>query len=142
MNYPWFGRQIENKKEKAGNISKGTPNIEFEQDWLVSLGDTLRNRQKIKTIFLVSRIFPGKADGVILLGFECTINTQHLYKIVRAIFLENRNFKFFMWTTLNFGGSSKTERTGRRYLQGDSRYRIWTRLVGWFRCYFSWRKEN
>ena len=23
-----------------------------------------------------------------------------------------------MWTTLNFGGSSKTERTGRRYLQG------------------------
>ena len=55
-------------------------------------------------------------------------------------FWKNLNFKFFlMWTTLNFGGSSKMERTGRRYLQGYSRYRIWTRLVSWFRCYFSWR---
>ena len=32
--------------------------------------------QKIKINFLASEIFPGKADSVILLGFECTINTK------------------------------------------------------------------
>ena len=98
---------------------------------------------KVNTIFLVSRIFPEKADSVILLGFECTINTQNLNKIVGAIFekIEILNF-FLMWTTLNFEGSSKTERTGRRYLQGDPWYRIWTRWVSWFRFYFSWRAEN
>ena len=62
---------------EPGNIFKGTPDIEFEQDWSVGLGSTLRDSQKIKTIFLVSRIFPGKADSVILLGFECTINSQN-----------------------------------------------------------------
>ena len=99
--------------------------------------------ENLKTIFLVSRIFLGKADSVILLGFECTINTQNLKKIVRAIFekIEILNF-FLMWTTLNFGGSPKTERTGRRYSQWDSRYQIWTRLVSWFKCYFSWQIEN
>ena len=99
--------------------------------------------QKIKNYFSSFKDFPGKADSVILLGFECTINTQNLNNIPRAIFekIEILNF-FLMWTTLNFGGSSKTERTGRRYLQGDSRYRIWARLVSWFRCYFTWRTEN
>ena len=29
----------------------------------------------------------------------------------------------------SFKDSSKTEKTGRRYLQGDPRYRIWTRLI-------------
>ena len=69
----------------ARNICKGTQDIEFEQDWSLGLGATLRDR-KVKTIFLVSRFFPGKADSVILLDFECTINTQNLNKIVRAIF--------------------------------------------------------
>ena len=41
-------------------------------------------------------IFPGKADGVILLGFECTINTQNLNKIVRAIFEKIENLNFFL----------------------------------------------
>ena len=40
-----------------------------------------------------------------------------------------------MWTTLTFGGNSKTERRGRRYFQRNSRYLIWTRLVNWFRRY-------
>ena len=42
--------------------------------------------RKLKTIFLVSRIFSGKADSVILLSFECTISPQNLIKIVVAIF--------------------------------------------------------
>ena len=39
-----------------------------------------------KNIFPVSRIFPGKADSIILLGLECAINPQHLIKIVGVIF--------------------------------------------------------
>ena len=99
--------------------------------------------EKLKPIFLISGIFSGKSDSAILLGFECTINSQNLNKIVKTIFekIEILNF-FLMWTTLNFGSSSKMERTGWRYLQGDSRFRIWTSLVSWFRCYFSWRIEN
>ena len=40
-------------------------------------------------------IFPGKADSVILLGFECTINPQNLIKIVGAIFEKIKIFYFF-----------------------------------------------
>ena len=74
------------KRRETGNICKGTPDTEFEQDWSVGLDATLRDRQKNKTIFLVSRIFPGKAEGVILLGSECTINSLNLIKIVIAVF--------------------------------------------------------
>ena len=35
-------------RKKAGNICKGTPDIEFEQDWSVGLGATLRDKEKIK----------------------------------------------------------------------------------------------
>ena len=68
--------------------------MECERDWSVGLGATLGDGQ---TIFLVSGIFPGKADNVILLGFECTINPQKLIEIVGAI-LEKINFlKFFSY---------------------------------------------
>ena len=53
------------RKRETGNICKGTPDIEFEQDWSVGLDATLHERQKIKTIFPVSRIFSEKADSVI-----------------------------------------------------------------------------
>ena len=36
-----------------------------------------------------------KADSVILLGFECTINPQDLIKIVAAIFQKIKIFNFF-----------------------------------------------
>ena len=36
---------------ETGNICKGTPDIEFQQDWSVGLGATLRDRQKIKNYF-------------------------------------------------------------------------------------------
>ena len=50
----------------------------------------------LKTIFLVSKIFPRKADSVILLGFECTIISQNLNKIVRAIFEKIEILIFFL----------------------------------------------
>ena len=52
--------------------------------------------------------------SVILLGFECTINSQNLIKIVRAIFEKFEILNFFvMWTTLNFRGRGKTKKTAR-----------------------------
>ena len=56
------------RKEQAEDICKGTPDIEFEQDWSVGLGATVHymTDRKLKTIFLVLRIFLGKADSVIL----------------------------------------------------------------------------
>ena len=51
--------------------------------------------RKLKFIFLVSGILPGKSDSVILLVFVCTIKPQNLLKIVGAIY-ENMKIKFFM----------------------------------------------
>ena len=69
--------------------------------------------RKLKTIFLVSGIFPGKAKSVILLGFECTINPQNLIKIVGAIFEEIKIFNFFsceLPLILAVGGNLKKKR--------------------------------
>ena len=52
------------------------------------------DRKLKKYIFLVRRIFSGKADSGLFLGFECTINAQNLMKIVGAIF-EKMKIKFF-----------------------------------------------
>ena len=79
------------RKEQAEDICKGTPDIEFEQDWSVGLGAILADGQKIKNYFSISGIFPGKADSVILLVFECKINPQILMKIVGA-FLRKTKF--------------------------------------------------
>ena len=47
--------------------------------------------RKLNTIFPVSGIIPGKADGAVLLGFDVTIDPQNLIKIVGAIF-EKKKF--------------------------------------------------
>ena len=73
------------RKEQAEDICKGTSDIEFEEDWSIGLGAILADKQKIKNYFSSFRDFPGKADSVILLGFECAINPQNLIEIVRAI---------------------------------------------------------
>ena len=44
-------------KKQAGDICKGTPDIEFEQNWSVGLGATLGDRQKIKNYFFSFRDF-------------------------------------------------------------------------------------
>ena len=45
---------------------------------------------------LVTRIFQGKADSAILLGFECTINPQNFMNIVWAIFEKMKILNFFL----------------------------------------------
>ena len=75
---------------------QGDPDIEFEQDWSVGLGATLRERQKIKNYFSSFKDFSGKVDSVILLGFECTINTQNLNKIVKPSFEKIEILIFFL----------------------------------------------
>ena len=51
--------------------------------------------RKLKINFLVSGIFLGKADSVILLGFECTITPQNLIKIILADFDKIKILIFF-----------------------------------------------
>ena len=48
------------KKKETGNICKGTPDIEFEQDWSLGLGATLGDEQKIKNYFSSFKDFFGK----------------------------------------------------------------------------------
>ena len=84
------------RKEQAEDICKGTPDIEFEQDWSVDLGAILATGTKSKSIFLVSGIFSGRSDSVILMGFELTRNPQNLIKIVRAIFEKFEKLIFFL----------------------------------------------
>ena len=38
-------------KKQTGDICRGTPHIEFEQDWSVGLGAMLGDGQKIKNFF-------------------------------------------------------------------------------------------
>ena len=99
-------------KGLAGDNCKRTLNIEFQQDWTVGLGANLGPDRKLKNIFLVRRIFPGKAKSAIFFGFQCTINPQNLMKIVGAIFEKMKILTvFLMWTTLKFEGRSKTKKT-------------------------------
>ena len=64
-------------KKRARDICKGTLDIECERDWPVGLGAMLGDEQRIKNHFSSFRDFPGKADSVILLNFECTKNPQN-----------------------------------------------------------------
>ena len=70
------GRSKTKKKKNTGDICKGTLDIEFKRDWSVGLGATLDDGQKIKNYFSSFRDFSGKTDSGILLGFECSINTN------------------------------------------------------------------
>ena len=58
-------------KNQAGHICKGTPYIEFEQDWSVGSGAMLGDGEKIKNYFSSFMDFPGENRS---LDFECTIN--------------------------------------------------------------------
>ena len=54
-------RRKKERKRETGNICKGTPDIEFEQDWSVGLDATLRERQKIKNYFSSFKDFSGES---------------------------------------------------------------------------------
>ena len=75
-NYNFFLMSTTLNVECKSKTKKRARDIEFERDLSFSLGGTLGDGEKIKAIFLVSGIFPGKADSVILLGFECTIKPK------------------------------------------------------------------
>ena len=77
----------------------GTLDVEFERDWSFGLGATLGDDRKLKTLFLVSGVFPGTADSVISLGFECTINPQNLIKSLEPIL---RKSKFLIFSHVNY----------------------------------------
>ena len=119
-----FTVSLETKKKKTEDLSVGLD---------APLGDSHGENIK-KYIFSLSGIFLGKADSVVLLVFEGTINPQNLMKIVGAILEKIKIFQFFlMWTTLNFWVMWRTKKNGSRYLQEDPRCRIWMRAVIWFR---------
>ena len=48
-----------NTEKLAGDIFKGALDVECEGDWSIGLGTLLGIGQKIKSIFLLSGIFPG-----------------------------------------------------------------------------------
>ena len=60
-----FGVSSKTKK-REGDIYKGTPDVEFEQDWWDGLGAKLGDGQKIKNYFSSFRDLPGTIDSVIL----------------------------------------------------------------------------
>ena len=71
---------------------QGDLDIAFERDWSDGLGAPLSDGHTEELIFFFSfSDFSGKAEGVTLLGFECTINPQNLIKFVEAIF-EKKEF--------------------------------------------------
>ena len=58
-----FILKVDRKKRgrESGNICKGTPDIEFEQDCSVGLGATLPEGQKIKNYFSSFKDFYGES---------------------------------------------------------------------------------
>ena len=68
-------------KQTEWRYLQGDLDIEFERHWSVGLCAPLGDGQTEKlNFFLVSGIFPGKIDSVMLLGFECTINRKNVLK--------------------------------------------------------------
>ena len=63
----------------------GTLDIEFERDWSVGLSAPLGDGHTDFFFFQFQGFFRKKADSVILLSFECTINPQNSIKFVVAI---------------------------------------------------------
>ena len=74
------------KRHGNGGICKGTLYIEHERDWSVGLGAPLGNGHSDFFFFLVSGIFPGKAESATFLSSQCAVNPQNLIKFDGAIF--------------------------------------------------------
>ena len=49
------------RKKQVGDICKGTPDVEFEQDWSFRLGAILVDGKKIKNYFSSFRDFSGES---------------------------------------------------------------------------------
>ena len=115
---------------------QGDLGIECERDRPVGLGATLGDGLKIKNNCLVSGIFPGKADYVILLGFEYTINPGNLIKIVAAIFEKFKILNFFVRELpLISRVDRKRKKRARDICKGTPDIEFEKKLVSWFRRY-------
>ena len=84
------------------------------------LGDA--DGQKIKNYFSSFRDFSGKADSVILLGFECTINPQNFMKIVGTIFEKMKILNSFLFELPLILRVDRKQKKNWRDLQGDPIY--------------------
>ena len=65
--------RVDRKQKKRGGqdiFAKGTLDIEFEQDWSVGLGATLRERQKIKKYFSSFKNFSGESRECHIVGLR------------------------------------------------------------------------
>ena len=80
--------------------------------------------QKTKNYFSNFRDFPGKANSVVLLGFECTINPPNVIKIVWTIFEKIKILIFLSCELPLILGVGEKLKPGSGYLQEDPRYRI------------------
>ena len=58
----------------------GTPDNEFEQDWSVGLGATLRERQKIKNYFSSFKDFFGKTRQCHIVGLRMYYKPTKFYE--------------------------------------------------------------
>ena len=91
------------KKKETANICKGTPDIEFEQDWSVAIGATLGDGQKIKYYFSSFRDFFRKSQYCRIVRIRMYYKPTKFNQNRWSHFWENQFFKFFIkWTTLNF----------------------------------------
>ena len=105
-----------------------------------------RRSRRIVKFFFSFRDFFGKSRKCHVIGFRMYCKPTKFDQFRWSHFWENRNFIYFflMWTTLHFEGRSKTKEKKRRreIFARFPRYRIWTRLVSWFRRYVRRRTEN
>ena len=116
-----FSLRVDRKKKKSSwRYLKGDPRYRMWMRLVIWFRRYIRRRREtLKTIFIDSEIFPGIAESVILLRFECTINPQNFMNILGAIFEKMKILNFFlMWTTLNFGGRSKTKKWAKDICRG------------------------
>ena len=81
-------------KKRKWRYLQGALDIEFGRDWSFGLGAPLGDGHT-EFFFSVSGIFPGKAESVTLLGFQCTVNPQNLINFVGAIFEKIEDFIIF-----------------------------------------------
>ena len=86
MNYPLILGVNRKRKEQAEDICKGTPDIEFEQDWSVGLGAIVVDGKKIKNYFSSFKDFSRESRRCHIVGLRMYYKHTKLNKIVRAIF--------------------------------------------------------
>ena len=85
------------KRKEKGNICKGTSDIEFEQDWSLGLGATLRDRQKINYFSGFKYFFREKPIvSYCWVSYVGYYKTTKVHENRRVILEKIKIFKFFL----------------------------------------------